>query len=325
MQIFGPKRPANYRELPRFADPKYWRNMARTVRIITPGVVEIPHYRDRRMRIMAFFIMVVVLIGISISIFNTWDSADTWVDKMADDYDYVFNFEQSVREQYRTGFASIRENTSEDEYVRNMQEGHTNRFLRRGSTYFFLASIILTLLGLFLFFPYRCPVRFDRNREIAYTWYRNKLYLADIGSSLGGLNTRLISDMPDHPIRAISEYTGSGPLLIKMFQVEDTSKTMDFWIGPYPLTHNNQNLDIEMFICAFMSKHIYNEQSLRQPWSADWLKKLDPGKPYPLDWLRRLSQHTFGRKCCIDPAKTEQALLEYLTRPNIRNRGVPYQ
>ena len=87
--------------------------------------------------------------------------------------------------------------------------------------------------------------------------------------------------------------------------------------------HTHQNVDIILFIQAFMSKYLYNAHSLREPWNDQWLSKLDHGGFFIQDGLRRLGQKTLGPKHPFDEAKTEAAIMEYLSHPSTRSRGYP--
>ena len=320
-----PPRPDNYQELPRFSGEKYWRNMARAIKVIRPGVVEIPHYRDQRLRLIGLYtgcFLLMLIIGVPI---YQEGSFTAWQQEMVDGYEFVFHFDERTRQRYRKRQHAIGHRITEEEYLKTPinRDRHYYRFFKTYGFYLWFGSLALICFGVFLFYPYRCPVRFDRDREIAYTWYRKQLYIADIGPFLAGLDTRPGSDLPDHPVRVLRDDTTVGPLLIRMHPIDTPAHKRQFWIGTYPPTHANQNLDIDLFISAFMSKYHYNTSGQHEPWSDTWLQKLQLGRPYPLDCLRRLGSHTFGHRCRFDETKTDDLLLEYLTHPSTQNRGRP--
>lgn len=121
---------------------------------------------------------------------------------------------------------------TEDSYVSLYLNGdrHDHRFIRRFGLHTAFGGFVLILLSLSALLPRRCPIRFDRHKEIAYTWDKGKLYIADIGPQLGGLNTRLGSSRPDTPLLERDKTTG--PVVITQFEANNPQNKQAFRIGP---------------------------------------------------------------------------------------------
>jgi hypothetical protein len=165
-------------------------------------------------------------------------------------------------------------------------------------------------------------VRFDRKREVIYTWhtswFRKTFYVADVApSSLSGLHADIAPAAKGRPTMF---GTFTGPVSIQMFQADNPEKARKFQVGPYPTCHEHHNIDVLMFIQAFMSGYLYDEAGNRAPWNGDWLNKLQRGPVFFFDWLRWLGGKTLAPTRYFDEAQTEAALMAYLTIPGTRSR-----
>ena len=293
--------------------------MARVVRKRRDGVVEMPQYYDKRLTIVMGAMALAWCVMLPIAFYNTYGSVRGGFEAALDDYDYVFNFEERIRTTYRERWVhSLGDTTTEDEFLAGMQEGHSNRFLATMPFWAFFFGTPIFLLLLISFWPRRCPIRFDRNREIIYTWRGGHVWIADIGPRKGGLKTRLSSGMDGNPVYGTDK--GIGPLAIKMHQIDSPTQSREFFAGIYPITHRDQNLDIQMFVNAFMTHAPRDEEGTLYEWDGKWLEKLERGPVFFFDWMRWLSERSFIVER-FDEDKTEAALMEYLTHPETRSRG----
>ena len=196
-----PERPQDYRALPRYQRAKFWYAMHRVVTVRSEHTVDIIHYTGQRTRVVGLFLFLFLLACTLAGGISSFGSVQAFVDDVVDQHDYVFNFEEHIRKGYRTNLIkALRERYTEDEWVaQQMTPGgiHDNRFFKKLFGLYLLALLPLSGLLMALFWPKHCPVRFDRKRELAYTWHRGRLYIADIGPMLGGLQGRITSDSPD--------------------------------------------------------------------------------------------------------------------------------
>lgn len=295
--------------------------MARAVKWVRPNVIEVPQYVDHRTRVASLCMGIFLVLVFVFSFASSEGAFSARGERLKDDYEYVFDFEERTRKAYRAHWAtSLEGHTTEDEFVDRQVNGKRHRFIKRYSIYSFFGSIALVLFALALFYPRACPMHFDRNREIAYTWPKGRLYVADIGPYLGGLRANIESSR-EGGIKVFHEDKRTGPVAITLVDSTAPESTHKFCIGPYPVSHSHQNHDLIMFIQAFMSKYLYNKQNLNEPWNDEWLQKLNHSGFFIQDPLRALGKRTLGPKHCFDEAKTEAAIMEYLTHPSTRSRG----
>ncbi|MCG7630235.1 hypothetical protein MHM88_20715 [Epibacterium sp. MM17-32] len=319
-----PERPADYKSLPAYDRAGYWHTLARAVKLKSPDIAEIKTFRDQIFRVH-FYVLSVFMTGVILCAYTySYGSLSNATAAAMDDYDYVFNFEERVKEQYQRRVLREQARRTESEFLSDMKRGHGNRFLKRAPFYIFFTALPLWILLFGLLWPRPCPVRFDRKREVIYTWhtswFRKTFYVADVApSSLSGLHADIAPAAKGRPTMF---GTFTGPVSIQMFQADNPEKARKFQVGPYPTCHEHHNIDVLMFIQAFMSGYLYDEAGNRAPWNGDWLNKLQRGPVFFFDWLRWLGGKTLAPTRYFDEAQTETALMAYLTDPKTRNRGL---
>lgn len=317
-----PERPRDYKSLPAYDRADYWHTLARAITLKSSDIAEIKTFRDQIFRVH-FYVLSVFMVGVMLfALIFSFGSLSAAKTQIMDDYEYVFNFEEQQKSHYQRRYAGGSTYSSEEEFVDMMKRGHSNRFLRTSPLYIILGSPLWILL-LGLLWPRPCPVRFDRKREVIYTWhtswFRKTFYVADVApSSLSGLHADIAPAAKGRPTMF---GTFTGPVSIQMFQADNPENKREFQVGPYPTCHEHHNIDVLMFIQAFMSGYLYDESGNRAQWNGDWLNKLQRGPVFFFDWLRWLGGKTLAPKRDFDEAKTEAALMAYLTAPETRNRS----
>lgn len=321
-----PDRPADYKSFPAYDRADYWHTIARAVTLLDLNLVEIKTFRDQIFRVH-FYVLSAFMVGVVFfALFYAYGSLSKAKTELIDEYEYVFNFEEGIREQFRKrverGYEKEWTHQAEEEYVAKFMSyyPHGIRFLEKFPLLLILGSPLWVLLfGLLWHRP--CPVRFDRKREVIYTWhtswFRKKFYVADVSPSLYGLH---IDIAPAAKGRPIMFGTFTGPVAIQMFQADNPKKKREFQVGPYPTCHEHHNVDVFMFIRAFMSGYLHDEAGNRTPWNGEWLNKIQRGPVFFFDWLRWLGGKTLAPTRYFDEAETEAALMEYLTNPATRSR-----
>ncbi len=331
-----PERPQNYKALPHYQRPGYWHSMQRVVTVRSRDVVDVVHYTGQRLRVVAFLLMWLTFTYNIIGPLYSFGSWQAFVAEVKDDHEYVFDFEEYTRRSYRTTqIESRRERYTEDEWVEMQTSGNSNihsyRFLNKLFGLYLIWSTSFMCIVVWLFWPKHCPVRFDRKHELAYTWHRGCFYIADISPMLGGLRGQITSEADGNPLYHMDKTTGAYGLTMQRADfigredISDKKKNALIRMGTYPVCHAHQNVDIEMFIKAFMSRDMFDAQGNRIPWTSDWLDKIQKGRTFPQDFLRWLGSKTFGPSTSFDDekiqVKTEAAIMDYLTNPETRDRG----
>ena len=323
-----PERPTDYKSLPAYDRADYWHTLARAVTLLDLDLAEIKTFRDQIFRVH-FYILSAFMVGVVLfSLSHVYGSLSKAKTELIDEYEYVFNFEEGARAQFRErvekGYEKEWSPQAEEDYVAGLMNYyiHKNRFLKKLPLFLILGSPLWVLL-FGLLWPRPCPVRFDRKREVIYTWhtswFRKTFYVADVApSSLSGLHADIAPAAKGRPTMF---GTFTGPVSIQMFQADNPENKREFQVGPYPTCHEHHNIDVLMFIQAFMSGYLYDESGNRAQWNGDWLNKLQRGPVFFFDWLRWLGGKTLAPKRDFDEAKTEAALMAYLTAPETRNRS----
>lgn len=143
--------------------------LARCIRHISPGVIEVQREADARIRmgmlglLLAFFIALLVNPQSRADIFDGIQSAineDAYVDRKVDEYNVRYPNAQASAADIRQ---SILDRPSAPPVVKAL---------------FFGIPTLLFVLPLLV--PRFTPVRFDAVRSIAYTWHRGRLYIVDL-------------------------------------------------------------------------------------------------------------------------------------------------
>ncbi|WP_395343129.1 hypothetical protein PN836_002700 [Ningiella sp. W23] len=330
--LFEIERPNNYKQLPRYARKDYWYAMYRAVKVHSDDVVDIVHFHSHRARVLGFMLLLVTLTYNVFGPIYSYGSWQAFAEEVRDEHQYVFNFEELTRREYRTGPGSyVRDTYTEDEWVERQTRGesgiHTYRFFNRLAFLYFMWSHSLIMLGIWLCWPKHCPIRLDRKNELIYTWHKGHFYVADVGPQVSGLRGRVVSEADENPLYKIDKSTGA--YSIDMHRADGKGKNnnapIPMLLAPYPPCHSHQSEDIGMFIQAFMHQNLFDENERAIAWHGEWLNKIQKGRRFKLDAIRWLGKHSLGRSTHFDQtnvkAKTDAALMEYLTHPDTRNRG----
>ena len=288
--------PEHVADVPGTTNRRYWRNMARSARMVTPDVMEVTSYHDKRLRMLmaAFLLMMIGIPFVSAAMRDKPLSAPIY--GLLDSTLYVFSPEDapSMKDTYEFykdakpgggSYESYEEFINDDRVSLSFWE----RFRRQG----FIGVIVywfglLALLGTVLFSARRSPVWFDRKRREVRTWRKNKLYV----ESLDEYVVECASSAPGHPV--FRKSTGFGPLLIWMHDPDNPEDVRSFKMGTYPPTNFDQNIDLLNLIGAFESIP-GNVPKAPEPQRADaWLDRLNRQGAVPLDLLRRLAGFSLG-------------------------------
>jgi len=325
MRFAEPERPMNASFLPHYDRPDYWHAMYRAVHVKSDDLVEINHFTGQRMRVVAFLLLFLTLIPVVFAPIYSYGGWKPFAEDVMDDFEYVFDFEGRIRTQYKERIArGTLEDRTEEEYVESFQNSpiHKNRFWGTLFPLFVIWSMPLLSIGIVLFWPQACPVRFYRKREVIYTWHKKKLYVADTGPQLSGLKDKLTSEADGSPI--YDKDKSMGAYGIEMIPADGDGDPILVRVGPYPNCHGYQNKDVAMFVRAFMASYMRDAEGNRIEWNGDWLSKVQRGRFFALDPLRWLGSKTLGRKHRFDEATTEAALMDFLTAADTRLRGQPH-
>ena len=159
----------------------------------------------------------------------------------------TFNYQDRVQEQYESHKREMNSLYGEGYYTKSfdqfyhkgMRENYFNDLLSIGLILFFL---ILPWL-LYLFWPQRCPVRVDKERNLIYTWSWGKLY----ASRFDNLNPKKQETAHFLEVRG-----GWGPLVVSLYPA-GSNKAKRVSIGSYIPKFNYQNHQLLGFIKNYLN------------------------------------------------------------------------
>ncbi|PXF64199.1 hypothetical protein [Kangiella spongicola] len=160
-------------------------------------------------------------------------------------YDSV-NYRGQLYEQYLSTKESINSlhgkgtfNTSFEKFLDDMKGTYIHDLV----TLIIMCFVILIPWLLYLFWPQRCPVRVDKERQLIYTWRWGKLY----ASRFDALNPEKKETAHFLEIRG-----GWGPLVISLYPA-GSNKAKRVSIGSYIPKFNYQNHQLLDFIRNYLS------------------------------------------------------------------------
>lgn len=278
--------PQDSGEVPLTTNRRYWGRMSRSARMVTPDVLELTSYYDKRLRmLMALFLLMMVGIPFASAVWEGRPLTDP-VHGLADTVLYVFSPEHSPRMgRMFENYGDAGETFSA--FVASHVESMTfwDRFRRTA----FAAVIvywcgILALLATVLFSARRSPVWFDRKRREVRTWRKGRLYV----ERLDQFRMEPGSSSPGHPL--FRNMLGHGPLLIWLHDPDNPEDGRAFWTGTYPPTNSDQNADLWNLVRAFADSSAPPPGGQGQP----WLARLRRRGVLPLDVLRRMAGFSLG-------------------------------
>ncbi|MDO5642675.1 MAG: hypothetical protein Q4G26_09875 [Paracoccus sp. (in: a-proteobacteria)] len=332
MKLRDDERPASFRLVPEWEGRKFWNAMARSIRVVSPTVLEVKSIVDSRVRVICFaFMMVWIAMPVIVSI-SDGDPPMELYRRPVDSFVMLVSPEIGLRATYERSM-SWRIEADQVPYEEYLAEYVAWRpFGQRFRDFMFDMSLIWValLVGYFaLFFPAYAPIRIDREKRMIYTQRGRHLYIRglpydyDIHTDWrdGNINWEswngwdLEATIPI--LSRVTRHSFEEVATIEMHRIDRPEKTRVFRLGAYPMTHRHtQGDDILNVIFAFS----YLPQPGRtgqagRPYDPAWQARLYQDKPLAFDWLRRLCGRTLGRRYRLDEAKVEAQLLEYATRP----------
>ena len=187
---------------------------ARSITAIDDNVYEVTRYGHRGLR---YFSWLLLLITLGSFAYGWHTQNDYW-----EEIKFTWNPEPQLREQYDNFWAHFDDMRSFEEYYEGMSEMH--------NPWYALPRIFTLLpvlaLGIILFFPRATPLRIDRKRRIAYTWFLGCFYITDnINRNNGDYKFKLWQDF---------SYLGGTRLRIGLSRLGKPEKVHDSYYGTFP-------------------------------------------------------------------------------------------
>ncbi|WP_339108533.1 hypothetical protein [Thioclava sp. GXIMD4216] len=301
-------------------DRRLWNRLARSAKLVSPTVLEVPDLFRQRLRFIltAFSLFMFGVVG-----YDQYSTGTNLLSDFKDDIEFVYFLEDALKINYERS-KSVRETLGEpvptiEEYVQDFEKWKPFWVRFRSSLIptFLMMLFVFGGLLISIFSPIALPVRFDREMRLAYTKRGRHIYVARMGKGRYLLKDEIKLSTED--TTPILTYHGGGDhvLVVELYRLDKPEKKKKFRLGAYPCPLG----PAQGYYLGGLVKNFCKAPPTERPdlerlhFDETWLGQLYRDKVLPLDWLRWWLRHASLIPRRFNNKKLDKTLLEFATRP----------